>query len=142
MFIGEYSHTIDTKGRLIVPAKFREGLGEHFMVTKGFDGCLYAYDNKAWEEMAEKINSLPQSRRDARRMARFFLAGAAEAEYDKQGRILLPGPLRKHADLTREVVLVGAGNRVEIWDAARWAAEEPDSVEDMAESLGELGFDF
>ena len=142
LFMGEYSHTIDAKGRLIVPAKFREGLGEHFVVTKGLDGCLYAYSDEAWEELVSKLKALPQSRRDSRRIIRYFMAGATDAEYDKQGRILLPASLRKHANLTKEVTLVGAGNRVEIWDTALWNEEEPDNIEEMAESLGELGFDF
>ncbi|MCR4891306.1 MAG: division/cell wall cluster transcriptional repressor MraZ [Lachnospiraceae bacterium] len=140
MFMGEYSHTIDAKGRLIIPAKFREGLGEQFVVTRGFDGCLFAYDMEKWGDMTEKLKLLPPLKRETRRLIRFFLAGAAEVEYDKQGRILLPQPLRAHADLTKEVVLVGAGDRVEIWDQNRWQNEEMGDIDDIAESLGDLVF--
>lgn len=140
MFMGEYSHTIDAKGRLIIPAKFREGLGEKFVVSKGFDGCLYAYDPATWSEIEEKLKALPQFKKESRKIIHFFLAGASEEEYDKQGRILLPLKLREYAGLKKDAVLVGAGSRVEIWDAEKWAAEEPDDIEELAESLGDMGF--
>ena len=123
MFMGAYSHTIDAKGRLIIPAKFREGLGERFVVSKGFDGCLQAYDPESWKDIA-----------------RFFLGGAVEAEIDKQGRILIPATLRQYAGLEKDVTLVGSGSKVEIWDSAKWNKAEPESIEDLAENLSALGF--
>ena len=114
MFMGEYNHTIDAKGRLIVPSKFREILGDVFVVTKGLDGCLFVYDNEEWKRFEEKLRSLPITNKEARQFVRFFLAGATEAEVDKQGRILIPNVLREFAALTKDVVLVGVGSRIEI----------------------------
>ena len=113
--MGEYNHTIDTKGRLIVPSKFREALGDEFVVTKGLDGCLFVYDNKEWTVFEEKLKSLPLTNKDARQFVRFFLAGAASVEVDKQGRILIPSVLREFAELDKDVVLVGVASRIEIW---------------------------
>lgn len=140
MFMGEYNHTIDTKGRVIVPSKFRETLGEEFVVTKGLDGCLFVYDNSEWAAFEEKLKSLPITNKDARAFVRFFLAGAASVEVDKQGRILLPGSLREFADLQKDVVLIGVGSRIEIWSRERW--EDTASFEDMdeiAEHMADLG---
>lgn len=140
MFMGEYNHTIDAKGRVIVPSKFREALGEEFVVTKGLDGCLFVYDNKEWNIFEEKLKSLPLTNKDARQFARFFLAGAASLEVDKQGRILLPGNLREFAELDKEVILIGVASRIEIWSKERW--EGTASYEDMdaiAEHMTELG---
>ena len=103
MFMGEYNHTIDAKGRLIIPSKFRETLGDTFVVTKGLDGCLFVYDNVEWNVFEEKLKSLPITNKDARQFARFFLAGAAEVEVDKQGRILVPNVLRDFAELNRNL---------------------------------------
>ncbi len=140
MFMGEYNHTIDAKGRLIIPSKFREALGDEFVVTKGLDGCLFVYDNKEWSAFEEKLKSLPLTNKDARRFVRFFLAGATLAEVDKQGRILVPGTLREFAGLEKEVVLVGVGSRVEIWSKDRWEdAASYDDVEEIAEHMAELG---
>ncbi len=113
MFMGEYNHTIDAKGRLIIPSKFREILGDVFVVTKGLDGCLFVYDNEEWKRFEEKLRSLPITNKEARQFVRFFLAGATEAEVDKQGRILIPNVLREFAELTKDVVLVGVGSRIE-----------------------------
>ena len=140
MFMGEYNHTIDAKGRVIVPSKFRETLGEEFVVTKGLDGCLFVYDNSEWAAFEEKLKSLPITNKDARAFVRFFLAGAASVEVDKQGRILLPGSLREFADLQKDVVLIGVGSRIEIWSRERW--EDTASFEDMdeiAEHMADLG---
>jgi len=140
MFMGEYNHTIDAKGRLIVPSKFRESLGDEFVVTKGFDGCLYVFDDEEWAALEAKIKTLPLTNKEARQFARFFLAGAASVEVDKQGRILLPGVLREFADLSKDVTLVGVGTRIEIWDKARY--ENTNTFEDMeevAEHLTALG---
>ncbi len=140
MFMGEYNHTIDAKGRLIIPSKFREILGDAFVVTKGLDGCLFVYDNEEWKRFEEKLRSLPITNKEARQFVRFFLAGATEAEVDKQGRILIPNVLREFAEITKDVVLVGVGSRIEIWGRERF--EEAASFEDMdeiAEHMAELG---
>ena len=140
MFMSEYNHSIDAKGRVIVPAKFREELGETFVVTQGLDGCLFVFPNGEWKNFEEKLKTLPMANKDARKFVRFFLAGAALAEVDKQGRILLPAVLREFAGLEKDVVLVGVGNRVEIWDKKRW--EECTSFDDMdeiAEHMADLG---
>lgn len=138
--MGEYNHTIDTKGRLIIPSKFRETLGEEFVVTKGLDGCLFVYDNKEWAAFEEKLKSLPLTNKDARQFVRFFLAGAAMAEVDKQGRILVPSVLREFAGLEKEVVLIGVASRVEIWSKERWeSAASYEDMEEIAEHMAELG---
>ena len=138
--MGEYNHTIDAKGRLIIPSKFRDKLGDEFVVTKGLDGCLFVYDNKEWSAFEEKLKSLPLTNKDARQFVRFFLAGATLAEVDKQGRILVPGNLREFAGLEKEVVLVGVASRVEIWSKARWEdTASYDDVEEIAEHMAELG---
>jgi mraZ protein len=140
MFMGEYSHTIDTKGRLIVPSKFREQLGNEFVVTKGLDGCLFVYPNEEWKNIEEKFRNIPLTTKDARKFSRFFFAGAASCEVDKQGRILLPQVLREFADLSKDVVLVGVLSRIEIWSKERW--QDTNSYEDMdevAEHMAELG---
>lgn len=140
MFMGEYNHTIDTKGRVIVPSKFRETLGDELVVTKGLDGCLFVYDNQEWTAFEEKLKALPITNKDARAFVRFFLAGAAGVEVDKQGRILLPASLREFAALEKDVVLIGVGSRIEIWSRERW--EDTASFDDMdtiAEHMAELG---
>lgn len=140
MFMGEYNHTIDAKGRLIIPSKFRETLGDEFVVTKGLDGCLFVYDNNEWSAFEEKLKSLPLTNKDARQFVRFFLAGATLAEVDKQGRILVPANLRQFAGLEKEVVLVGVASRVEIWSKAKWEETASyDDVEEIAEHMAELG---
>ena len=107
MFKGEYSHSVDAKGRIIMPAKFREILGEEFVVTKGLDGCLFVYPNKEWENIENKFREIPLTTKDARKFSRFFFAGAADCEVDRQGRVLIPSVLREFAGLNKEVVLVG-----------------------------------
>lgn len=140
MFMGEYNHTIDTKGRLIIPSKFRETLGEEFVVTKGLDGCLFVYDNAEWTAFEEKLKALPITNKDARQFVRFFLAGAAAVEVDKQGRILVPGVLREFAQLEKEVVLIGVASRVEIWSRERWeGTADYQDMEEIAEHMAELG---
>ena len=120
MFMGEYNHTIDAKGRLIIPSKFREVLGEEFVITKGLDGCLFVYDNQEWNAFEEKLKALPLNKKDNRQFVRFFLAGAAEVEVDKQGRILVPGNLRDFAGLEKDVLLAGMLDHIEIWNEERW----------------------
>lgn len=131
MFMGEYNHTIDAKGRLIIPSKFRESLGDEFVVTKGMDGCLFVYDNEEWKKFEEKLLSLPMMDKQVRQFTRYFLAGAASVEVDKQGRILIPSVLREFADIMKDAVLVGVGSRIEIWSRERW--EGTVSFEDMDE---------
>ena len=141
MFMGEYNHTIDAKGRLIIPSKFREALGDEFVVTKGMDGCLFVFDNSEWQNFAEKLRELPMMDKEVRQFTRFFLAGAASVEVDKQGRILLPSVLREFADITKDAVLVGVGSRVEIWNRDAWEdASDYDGIEEIAEGLEELRF--
>ncbi len=140
MFMGEYNHTVDTKGRLIVPSKFREQLGDEFVVTKGMDGCLFVYANDDWNAFEQKLTSLPLINKEARKFARFFLAGAASVEVDKQGRILLPTNLRQFAGLEKDVVLVGVGSRIEIWSLENWENMDADSdMDDIAVTMENLG---
>ncbi|MDD6845732.1 MAG: division/cell wall cluster transcriptional repressor MraZ [Lachnospira sp.] len=143
MFMGEYNHTIDPKGRLIIPAKFREALGDEFVVTKGLDGCLFVYANTEWNNFEEKLRTLPLTNKNARQFTRFFLAGAAACEVDKQGRILIPQVLREFAKLEKDVVLVGVASRIEIWSKEVW--EESIStydtdMDEVAENMENLGF--
>ncbi|SFG61616.1 MraZ protein [Lachnospiraceae bacterium C7] len=140
MFMGEYSHTLDAKGRLSVPAKFREQLGASFVVTKGLDGCLFVYSMEEWKNIEEKFRQVPLTTKNARKFTRFFFASAAQCDVDKQGRILIPASLREYADLQKEVVSVGVLTRVEIWNKDKW--QEDNDYEDMdevAEQMAELG---
>ncbi len=140
MFMGEYNHTVDAKGRLIVPSKFREQLGDEFVVTKGLDGCLFVYENTEWKILEEKLKNLPLTNANARKITRFFLAGASQCEVDKQGRILLPAVLREFAKIEKEAVMVGVGNRIEIWSKESWiSANVYDDVDEIAESMEGLG---
>ena len=142
-FVGEFNHSIDAKGRVIVPARFRDGLfGEEkteCFVTKGLDGCLYVYDRDEWEIMEEKIAGLPLSNLNARRFSRQFLSGAAPCEIDKQGRILLPAKLRQYAGLTKDVAVVGVGSHIEIWDLAAWDEMNDFDADEMARNMEDLG---
>lgn len=140
MFMGEYNHTIDGKGRLIVPSKFREKLGSEFVVTKGLDGCLFVYSNEEWANIEEKFRNIPLTTKDARKFSRFFFAGAAVCEVDRQGRILLPQVLREFADLQKDVVLAGVLSRIEIWSKERWLGTNTyDDMDEIAEHMAELG---
>ena len=141
--MGEYNHTIDAKGRFIIPAKFRETLGDKFIVTKGLDGCLFVYPKSEWSLFEEKLKVLPLTNKDARQFTRFFLAGAAACEVDKQGRILLPQVLRDFAQLEKEVVLIGVASRVEIWSKINWEQSMStynDDMNEIAEKMESLGF--
>lgn len=140
MFMSEYNHTVDAKGRLIIPAKFRETLGDEFVVSKGMDGCLFVYANEDWNAFEQKLTSLPLINREARQFARFFLAGAAQVEVDKQGRILLPAALRTFAGIDKDVVLVGVGSRIEIWSREKWEVMDADeNMDDIAAAMESLG---
>ena len=140
MFMSEYNHTVDAKGRLIMPSKFRDALGEEFVVSKGMDGCLFVYANEDWNAFEQKLTSLPLINKEARQFARFFLAGAAQVELDKQGRILLPAALREFAGLDKDVVLVGVGSRIEIWSKEKWdAINEDDNMDAITSAMESLG---
>ncbi len=140
MFMSEYNHTVDAKGRLIIPSKFRELLGEEFVVSKGMDGCLFVYANEDWNAFEQKLTSLPLINKEARQFARFFLAGAAQVELDKQGRILLPANLREFAGLDKDVVLVGVGSRIEIWSREKWeSVTEQDNMDEITSAMEALG---
>ena len=139
MFMGEYNHTIDAKGRLIVPAKFREQLGEAFVITNGNDGCLNIYTNEDWETFLEKLSLLPNNR-DKREIVRVFVSKANTVEVDKQGRILVPPALRVRAGLEKDVVLAGAIDKIEVWDKTRWEKQSDEGdIDDIAERLADLG---
>jgi len=145
MFTGEYQHTIDEKGRLIMPAKFREVLGETFIITKGLDGCLFVYPQEEWKILEDKLKKLPFTNKDARAFARFFFAGATECETDKQGRVLISGNLREYSRLNKEVVVIGVGTRIEIWSGETWEKYSLDtekSYEDLAEKMVDLDLGF
>lgn len=140
MFTGEYGHTIDAKGRLIIPSKFREELGEKFYLTRGMDGCLFIFPLDAWSEFEQKLAALPLTSKDARTFTRFFISGATECELDRQGRILVPSTLREYAGLEKDVILAGNLDRIEIWSKSRW--EKSNNYEDMdaiAKGLQEIG---
>ncbi len=140
MFMGEYNHTVDAKGRLIVPSKFREQLGDEFVVTKGLDGCLFVYPNDEWSNIEEKFRNIPLTTKDARKFSRFFFAGAASCEVDKQGRILIPPTLREFADIQKDVVSVGVLNRIEIWSKERWLDTNTyEDMDEIAEHMADLG---
>ncbi|MBD3247836.1 division/cell wall cluster transcriptional repressor MraZ [Candidatus Falkowbacteria bacterium] len=142
MFIGEYKHNIDAKGRMAVPSKFRQILKKGAVVTRGLDNCLFLYPKEKWEEMAQKFANLPISQAKARAFARHMLAGAMQVEFDNQGRITLPDYLRQFAVIKKRAVIAGLFDRLEIWDEASWSKYKTStekSSDDIAESLSELG---
>lgn len=136
MFMGEYRHTVDTKGRLIIPAKFRDELGPEFVITRGMDGCLFGYPLTEWNNLEEKLRQLPLTKKNARAFVRFFYSAATECEFDKQGRINIPKTLRTHAALDKKCVVVGVSNRFEIWSEERWN-EFSDDVEENFDEIAE-----
>lgn len=141
--MGEFQHTLDEKGRMIMPVKFRDGLGPSFIMTRGLDHCVFVYPREEWGNLAAKLKTLPMTRADARSFVRFFFSGAAECELDKQGRVLVPTTLRDYAQLQRDVVLLGVSNRIELWDQEEWqryASGAADSFADIAEKLVDLEF--
>ena len=138
MFMGEYNHTIDAKGRLIVPSKFREQLGSEFVATKGLDRCISVYTNEEWMNIQEKCKNIPLTTKDARKFTRFYFGSAIDCEIDKQGRVLLPANLREYAGLQKEIVLVGVLNRIEIWSKDKWLDESTyDDMDEIAEHMAE-----
>ncbi len=141
--MGEYQHTLDEKGRMIIPVKFREGLGSHFVMTRGLDKCLFVYPMSDWETLEAKLKALPMTRADARAFVRFFFSGATECELDKQGRILIPQTLRDYAELGKDCVVLGVSNRVEIWSEPVWKGYSEDAADSFAaisEKLVDLSF--
>ncbi len=142
MLLGEYNHNLDTKGRVSVPSKFREDLGESFIVTKGLDNCLFAYSKKEWETFEAKLKSLPMTNTNARNFIRFFFSGATECEIDKLGRINIPSVLREYAGLKKDITIIGVSTRIEIWDKEKWnnyTSPENMDVDEIASQMSELG---
>ena len=140
LLIGEYEHTIDSKGRLIMPAKLRQDMGEKFIVTKGLDGCLFAFSQTEWNNFEEKLKGLPLSDKNARNFVRFFLSGATECEIDKQGRFLIPTNLRISANLEKDAIIIGVGTRIEIWNKETWEkCDEEISADEIVENMANLG---
>ncbi|KRM07659.1 cell division protein MraZ [Liquorilactobacillus ghanensis DSM 18630] len=139
--MGEYHHTIDSKGRLIIPAKFREQLAKQFVLTRGMDGCLFGYPANEWQLLEKKLQQLPLTKRDARAFVRFFYSAATECEFDRQGRIVVPKSLRQHAELTKKCVVVGVSNRFEIWSEDRWQ-EFSEKAEENFDEIAENMIDF
>jgi MraZ protein len=140
MFMGEYHHSVDDKGRLIIPSKFRDELGTKFIVTRGIENCLFVYSLESWEKIVNKLETLPFTKKDARAFIRFFLSGASEAEFDKQGRINITSPLISYANITKECVVIGTGDRLEIWSEESWNdffTSAKDSMSNIAENLFE-----
>ena len=138
MFIGEYHHTIDEKGRIIIPAKFRDGLGKYFIITRGIENCLFVYSIDSWNKICDKLNSLPFTKKDARQFVRFFMSGATEVELDKQGRVNVTQPLIGYANLKKDCVIIGTGERLEIWSQEDWNCffdSTKDNMSDIAENL-------
>ncbi|CAM4446926.1 division/cell wall cluster transcriptional repressor MraZ [Paenibacillus phoenicis] len=144
MFMGEFQHSIDDKGRIIIPAKFRELLGSSFVVTRGLDQCLFVYPMQEWEVLEQKLKALPLMKSDARAFTRFFFSGATECEWDKQGRVNLPSNLRQYAKLEKDCVVLGVSNRVEIWSKDTWEQyfqQSEDTFNEIAEKLVDFNFD-
>ncbi len=142
MFLGEYQHTLDAKGRVSLPRKFRDVTGTRIVVSKGLDDCLYVYPDQGYKAFLDKLGTASDFDRNSRAVRRFFTAGAVEVEVDSAGRIAISPALRKHADLDRDVIVAGVGDHVEIWDAATWASYEDrnaTTIEDAAEELARQG---
>ncbi len=142
MFFGEYNHTIDTKGRVSIPAKYREQLGESFILTKGLDNCLFIYTLEEWKVLENKLKQLPLTNKDARAFVRFFFSGATECELDNQGRIRIPNNLREYANLEKEAVMIGVATRIEVWSQTEWQEYNSDanlSYDEIASKMAELG---
>lgn len=141
MFIGEYQHALDSKNRIIVPAKLRESLGNKFVITKGLDGCLYAYPLEGWKILEEKLKTLPLTNKDARAFVRFFFSGACEIELDKQSRGLIPQNLKEYAGIEKEIVSIGVLSRVEIWSKENWTKYNESDIDfdSIAEKMNDLG---
>lgn len=143
MFVGEYYYSIDGKGRLVLPPKFREHLNKEVVISRGLEKCLWIYPKKEWEAWAEKLMKLPLAQANTRAFVRLMMSGAHHADIDAQGRILVPEPLRQYALIGRRVAVIGLYSRIEVWDAEKWQSYQNRTEEesgDIAEKLGELGF--
>ena len=141
MFIGEYHHNIDEKGRLIMPSKFRDALGDSFIVTRGMDSCLFVYPKESWDKLTNELNTLSFTKKDVRAFQRFFLSGATICEFDKQGRINITTPLASYAALSKECVIIGVNDRIEIWSKEKFDSfldENMENISDIAERLFEV----
>lgn len=142
MLIGEYDHSLDAKGRLIMPAKIRDDMGEKFIITTGLDGCLFGFSMSEWEKFEDKLKALPITNKNARNFVRFFLSGATDCELDKQGRFLIPSKLREVASLDKDVTIIGAGTRIEIWNKSKWEEQNSEanlSIEEIEKNMEDLG---
>ena len=142
MLIGEYEHSLDVKGRLIMPVKLRDDIGDKFIITKGLDGCLFGFSQSEWMNFEEKLKSLPLTNKNARDFVRFFLSGAVECEIDKQGRFLVASNLREYASMEKEVVIIGVGTRIEFWSKDKWKKYngcDNISADELAENMTILG---
>lgn len=142
MLLGEHKHNLDTKGRMAIPAKFREELKSGAIITRGLDNCLFIFTSKEWEALAQKLVALPLAQANSRAFVRLMLSGATDVEVDGQGRVLIPDYLRRYASLTKQVIVAGLYNRIEVWDVEKWEkykAKTESSSEEIAEKLGELG---
>ena len=145
MFMGEYHHSIDDKGRLIIPSKFRQELGESFVITRGLDNCLFVYSLVEWNKIVDKLKSLPFTKKDARNFSRFFLSGATVSELDKQGRVNIQSSLQQFASITKDCVIIGVNDRLEIWSKEKWEgfySENSENLSDIAENLFTVDMDF
>ena len=142
MLIGEYEHSVDAKGRVIMPSKLREDMGEKFIITKGLDGCLFGFSKNEWQNFEEKLKTLPLTNKNARDFVRFFLSGAIECEIDRQGRFLIASNLREYASMEKDIVIIGVGTRLEIWAKDKWEEYNTDkniSADEIAENMTLLG---
>lgn len=145
MFTGEYKHTLDSKNRVSIPARFRDELGDKFFITKGLDNCLFVFSAGEWQKFQERLSQLPLTNKSARAFARVFLSGASECSTDKMGRTLVPQYLKDFAGLEKEVYVNGAGSRIEIWSADSWtdyASDIGSNINDLAEGMESLGVSF
>jgi len=143
VFLGEYRHTLDDKGRITVPSRFRNVLRDGLVVTKGFENCLFVFTKKGWQEFASQIQKLRTLKKDARTLSRFIFGGASEDDIDKQGRVMIPNSLRSWAQIKKDVVIIGVSNRLEVWSEANWnkvESEAASSYSQIAEELADLGF--
>ena len=143
MFTGSYEHIVDNKGRLIIPSKFREELGEKFIITFGLDGCLYIYPMEKWESFLEQLYNLPSGKK-SRELQRYFLAAAVESEVDKQGRTLIPAMLRERANIDKNIVIVGMMGKIELWDKELWDKNNAEfgEIDEIAEQMAEFNLNF
>ena len=142
MFTGEYEHSVDSKGRIIMPSKYREALADEFVVTLGLDGCLFIYPNEEWEKFVLQLKDLPGNK-EARQLQRYFLAGAATVEMDKQGRFLIPAKLREAAGLTKDIVTVGVLTKLELWSKDKWEANNIyENMDEIADHMSEFNLKF